>query len=123
MTVEELDARLKLIEALAARLDRLLFGNGRPGIIDELRALREADMQKLDRLHAENVSRMEKLEAATAEHVERIERTTNAHLARIEKKQDRILWIGIGVIATIGFLTGSGFATLHKLLEWVGWIH
>jgi len=95
-TLEDLRRKVELMEQVIFNFDKILNGTiYKPGLVDELRKQRDLDMEKIDRLHAQNVERMEK----------------------IEKNQLRIMWAAIGVYLVWGFLTGSGFATLEKVLK------
>lgn len=96
-----------------ARIEHELFGNGQPGIahgisdaiqetVQELRSLRENDMETVRKLHYQNIERMNSIEE---------------NQWKIQTRLTVIISVGVTVLSIMEFLTGGGFATLHTVIE------
>lgn len=119
-TIESIDNRLSVVEAVVTRIERELFGNGRPGIaevlqetIRELRQIREGDMGKVQELHQQNIDRMNSIE----ENQWKIQTRIEENQWKIQTRITTLITVAVTILSVMEFLTGGGVATLRNVIE------
>lgn len=89
---------LATIDEIVTRLEKRLFGNGQPGVIQQLQ---EAD-------------------TANREDVEAKHEANQAAISEFKASLNKYKWIGVGIILASGFISGSGRVSLETLLKFIG---
>jgi hypothetical protein len=96
---------LSTINAIVTRLEKRLFGNGQPGVIQELQAADDSNKRDIASKHQDNQKAIGVLVKDLDEFKELIA---------------KYKWIGVGIILASGFFTGSGMASLEHLMKLLG---
>lgn len=96
--LEAADAHVNAVDKSVQRLDHQLFGNGQPGIVqnirDEISGLRK-DLGSIEKIVEDR----------------HLENTVNA------KWQARLIKIAIGAVVIMSMLSGSGVVTLDRAVK------
>src|SRR5690242_10591104 len=91
---------LGAVVTMLEKLDKRVFGNGQPGLAQELRRADEENRRDVEAKHKEN---REAIEAVRSE-------------------LSKFKWIGVGVIIATGFLGGSGMFSMDHVAKLLGFL-